>query len=338
MDKRKRRGRRKQYIPYDYEAAFKEQLDKLEEEEARRLLREGKRKHIYATKEIRSGDQLEVEIYPEFARGQREEIPDEGKLEKRRKAQKNLNDKNSRKMCERLINENFADGDLWATFTYSQENVPGSFREADQNMQNYIRRINYRRRKRGLENAKYIYITERSEKGRWHQHIIMDGGLDLDTVESCWKLGKRNNVRRTQRDEDGLVGMAKYLTKDKAPGKGKRQQDEEEKNRKQWRASRGLKKPEIRVNHYKTKQRDINAMVAGKMKVEDHLKRWYPEGECTETQISYNKINGKFYIYARMRMKRKETEKCRRMLKGAGGKKRSKERQKGEEGSAGSGK
>lgn len=308
MDRKKRKRRKQQYIPYDYEAAFQDQLDKLSEEEARYLLRNGKRKYIYATKEIRAGGQLEVEIYPEFARGKAGEIPDEGQLAKRRQAQKNLNDKNSRKMCERLINENFTDGDVWATLTYSEENIPQSFREADKNMQNYIRRINYRRRKQGLGNTKYIYITERSEKGRWHQHIIMDGGLDLDTIESCWKLGKRNNVRRTQRDEDGLVGMAKYLTKDKAPGKGERQQDAEEKHRKQWRASRGLKKPTVKVNHYKTKQRDVNAMATGNLKVEDHLKRWYPEGECTETQIRYNHVNGKFYIYGRLRIKRKETE------------------------------
>ena len=84
MDEKKRRRRkRQQYVPYDYEAAYQQQLEKLDEEEARRLLREGKKKHIYATKEIRAGDQLEVEIYPEFARGQAGEIPDEGKLEKR---------------------------------------------------------------------------------------------------------------------------------------------------------------------------------------------------------------------------------------------------------------
>lgn len=326
MDKKKRKRRKQQYVTYDYEKVFREQMEKLDEDEVRRQLRDGKRKHIYATKEIRAGDQLEVEIYPEFAKGQKDEITDEGKLEKRRQAQKNLNDKNSRKMCERLINENFTDGDVWATFTYAPGSVPASFREADRNMQNYIRRINYRRRKRGMKKAKYIYITERSEKGRWHQHIIMDGGLDLDTVESCWKLGKRNNVRRTQRDEDGLVGMARYITKDKAPGKGERQQDAAEKNRKQWRASRGLKKPDVRVNHYKTTQRDVNAMAEGRLKVEDHLKKWYPDGECTETQIRYNAINGKFYIYGRMRLKRKEKTRCgnRKPPGRGGGKERSK--------------
>ena len=52
-------------------------LDKMEEANEERILKEGKVKSIYATKEIRSGDQLEVEIYPEFTKGQKDQIPDE---------------------------------------------------------------------------------------------------------------------------------------------------------------------------------------------------------------------------------------------------------------------
>ena len=46
----------------------------MEEESEKRLLKEGKTKNIYATKEIRSGDQLEIEIYPEFARRQESQM------------------------------------------------------------------------------------------------------------------------------------------------------------------------------------------------------------------------------------------------------------------------
>ena len=56
-----RKKRRKAvYVPYDYEAAYKNSLDKMEEANEERILKEGKVKSIYATKEIRSGDQLEV--------------------------------------------------------------------------------------------------------------------------------------------------------------------------------------------------------------------------------------------------------------------------------------
>lgn len=71
-----RKKRRKAvYVPYDYEAAYMNSLDKMEEANEERILKEGKVKSIYATKEIRSGDQLEVEIYPEFTKGQKDQIP-----------------------------------------------------------------------------------------------------------------------------------------------------------------------------------------------------------------------------------------------------------------------
>lgn len=160
-----RKKRRKAvYVPYDYEAAYMNSLDKMEEANEERILKEGKVKSIYATKEIRSGDQLEVEIYPEFTKGQKDQIPDEGKRKRQRQAQKNLNDKNSKKMCERVIGENFTDRDIWATFTYTDDNMPASMEVATKNMQNYIRRLNYQRKKQGLSNARYVYVTECSRK------------------------------------------------------------------------------------------------------------------------------------------------------------------------------
>lgn len=297
----KKRRRKSGYIQYDYEAAYQKQLQDMEEENEKQILQRGKEKNIYATKEIRAGDQLEIEIYPEFRKGQQAEIPDEWKIAKRKAAQKNLNDKNSRKTCERVINENFTDRDIWGTFTYTEDNVPGTMKEAQRDMKNFIRRINYNRKKKGLKKAKYVYVTECSDRGRWHHHIVMDGDLDMDTVEGLWKLGKRNQVRRLQRDEDGLTGMARYITKDKSAGKKKQEQG---KYQKAWKASKGLKKPKEKVNHYKTKQKDVNAIVSGKRKVEDHLRKWYPDYDFRESQVRYNTFNGKYYIYGRMRMKK----------------------------------
>lgn len=284
-----RKKRRKAvYVPYDYEAAYMNSLDKMEEANEERILKEGKVKSIYATKEIRSGDQLEVEIYPEFTKGQKDQIPDEGKRKRQRQAQKNLNDKNSKKMCERVIGENFTDRDIWATFTYTDDNMPASMEVATKNMQNYIRRLNYQRKKQGLSNARYVYVTECSEKGRWHHHIVMDGDVDMDTVEAVWNLGKRNEIRRLQRDENGLVGMARYITKEKSK-KGKYQ--------KTWCASKGLRKPKEKVNHYKTKQKDVDRIVKGDLNVCDHLMKWYGDKyDFAEAEVKYNTFNGRFYM------------------------------------------
>lgn len=300
----KRRRKKNVYVEYDYEEAYQKQIENLEEDIIKRMMDGKKIKYVYATKEIKSGEQLEVEIYPEFTRKRVEEIPEEGRRKKDRQAQRNLNEKKSRKQCERVINENFGDRDIWATFTYSEEYTPASMKVAKGHMQNYIRRLNYQRKKRGLPNARYVYVTEQGEKGRWHHHIVLDGDMDMDTVESLWTYGKRNQVRRLQKDENGLVGMAKYVSKPKGKGKD----SEEGKYQKIWTPSKNLKKPDEHKNHYKTKQSHVDKMVNGTLPVQEHLNKWYAsEGyEYTESEIRYNKWNGQYYIYARMRKQQEE--------------------------------
>lgn len=103
------------FIPYDYEAAYNKSLEDMNEFFVEQMFKHGK-KVVYALKEIRAGDQFEVEIYPQFKK--MDEVPPEGRSIKKDndKAQRNLNDKNARKYVERLINENFTDRDLWLTF------------------------------------------------------------------------------------------------------------------------------------------------------------------------------------------------------------------------------
>lgn len=146
---------------------------------------------------------------------------------------------------ERLINENFTDRDLWLTFTYDNEHLPpdGDIDAAIKNVQKFIRRVNYQRKKRGLPNARYVYVTayNPTEEIRWHHHIVMDGDMDMDVVEGCWKQSSRNEVRRLQKDENGLTGMAKYIVEEK----------NRVKSEKRWNSSQGLRDPDIKVVHSK---------------------------------------------------------------------------------------
>lgn len=154
------RKRGMQYIQYDYEATYNKAMEDMHEWFIENLFQHRK-KVIYALKEITAGDQFEIEIYPQFR--SMDEVPPEGRTIKKdnNKAQKNLNDKNARKYVERLINENFSDRDIWMTLTYDDEHLPpdGDVDVAIKNVQKYIRRINYQRKKRGLPNAKYVYVT-----------------------------------------------------------------------------------------------------------------------------------------------------------------------------------
>ena len=169
--------------------------------------------------------------------------------------------------------------------------------EAMRNMRNYIDRLNYRRRKMGLPNVKYIYVTEYDPhaKIRWHHHIIMDGLLDRDTIEKVWKHGERNQVRRLEYDKDGLSGMANYVTK--AP-----------RGKKRWASSKGLKKPIEKKVHNKPaapkRYRKVGTFVHGMVKnrdsIEETVKIWHPDYEYTRSEVYFNDFNGLFYIYIRM--------------------------------------
>lgn len=283
--------RKKACVNYDYDALFTESINDFDDKRIEELLKAGRIKGIYATKMIKAGNQVEFEIYPEFTRKEAEEF----KVKKVNKAQKDLNDKNARKRMIRLINNNFGKGDYWVTLTYTDKNIPQSIDEALKNMQNYIKRINYRRKKKGLGNAKYIYITEWSdEKGiRCHHHLLMDCGLSMDEIEGAWKHGRRNNVRKVYPDENGLTGLAQYLTKDP-------------KGRKRWNSSQNLKQPLERKSYTVFKNSHVKKIVTGRINVKELIENKYKNLLYLYEEIKYNEKNGRYYIYIRARERWKE--------------------------------
>lgn len=298
-----------QYIPYDYEAAYASSIELMHEWFVENMLNMHKhrKKVVYALKEITAGEQFEIEIYPQFK--SMDDVPREGRriVKDNSKAQRNLNDKNARKYVERLINENFDNRDIWITLTYDNEHLPpdGDIDAAIKNVQNYIRRINYQRKKRGLPNAKYVYVTAYNPDAeiRWHHHVVMDGALDMETVEACWQQSSRNEVRHLQKDENGLSGIANYIV--------------EEKNRirseKRWNSSQGLRDPRIRVVHskrpasggsYKKIGSFVDGMVKDRDSIPEVLAKWYPDMDFTHAEVYYNEFNCMFYIHERMRKRR----------------------------------
>ncbi len=309
MAKKHKRGM--QFIPYDYEAAYSQAMETMHEWFTEQMLAHRK-KVVYALKEITAGNQFEIEIYPQFR--SMDEVPPEGRTVKKdnSRAQKNLNDKNARKYVERLINQNFTDRDIWITLTYDDEHIPpdGDIDAAIKNMQLFIRRVNYQRGKRGLPNAKYVYVTEYSPNAdiRWHHHIVMDGMMEMDIVEACWKQASRNEIRPLQTDENGLSGLANYIVKEK----------DRIRSEKRWNSSHGLQDPDIRVVHskrpaaggsYKKIGSYVDGMVKNHNTIEETLKSWYPDFDFTDANVYYNDFNCMFYIHARMRKRRKERDK-----------------------------
>ncbi len=278
------------FVPYDYEEAYQDELKREDAALVEDLLKKGVRV-IYATKRIDAGDQVEIEIYPEFVK--REDLPPEARHRRNPAAQRTLKDKNARKHCERLINENFTSRDIWITLTYTDRNLPKSIEEALENMQRYIKRIAYRRKKAGLDPARYIYVTEWEEEGRkirCHHHMIMDGDLDMDTVEKAWKLGRRNETRRLDYDENGLSGLAHYITKDP-------------KGKKRWCASKNLRQPKEHKNHRTFGPKKVQTMIKNNNDAERLIQEAAPDCWFKSVEARYNPHNRMVYFYAKLRRK-----------------------------------
>lgn len=242
---------------------------------------------IMREKRIVSGDFMEVEVYPVFesARSQSRAMKCKPSLPK----QRNLNDKNAKKHLTRLINANFTDKDIHLTLTYNTKELPSTTEEAENDVRNFIRRVNTRRKKLRLPGLRYISIVEQvaedGKPGRIHHHIVCDGDMDRDELERIWKKG-RCNSSRLQPDESGLTGLAMYLTKESKRGK-------------RWHQSKGLKQPIISVNDWKWSKRKSQDMA--KVITERDFEKNYPGWHCSKAEAKLNEMLGLFSIITFMR-------------------------------------
>ena len=153
--------KRKHYDNYDYEEAYQKQIDTLTEWELEQMLKGKQINSLYRTTTTKAGDQLEADIYPSF--GKKQDEPRTKRKRESRPSQKNLNDKRARRYLNNLTAANFGKGDLWGTFSYDEDHLPGSIDEATKIFGNFIRKVNRKRKKQGKENLKYIYVTEYSD-------------------------------------------------------------------------------------------------------------------------------------------------------------------------------
>ena len=259
----------------------------------------------FRTKTIKSGDVLEVEVYPIWQTRSEER---RAKEKTTKAAQAAVNDRNARKRLDRLVNTNFSAADLLVTLTYA-----GAAPDPEQgakDIRNYLRRVKYWRKKHGLPEMKYIYVQEWEEEDpqmspqqlvfegmqssflepvkakRVHHHIIMSG-MDRDIAESLWKKG-RVNSRKLQPDEFGLRDLTGYLLK--AP-----------KTKKRWYGSRNLAEPKITVSDHKFSRRQIWKLAEGFTEAGSVLRKVYPGYvPSAEPVIRTSEFVSGFYLYARM--------------------------------------
>ncbi len=283
----------KVFDDYDYENFYNNSFNELTGELLGEVVKPG-RGVAYTTATIKSGNQFEVEIYPSFRR----QIPDmikryKSQRKESRECQKNLNDRHAKKKLFRLIHENFYTGDYWCTFTFKDE--PESLEVAEKLSKNFFRRINRARKKKGLENAKYVYIIEESE--RLHLHLVMDNGLSKEEVESKWGLGFSHIQTLNYYKDENFIGICEYMMKEK--------REIRLKGKKRWGSSKGnLVLPKPSKNRTKLSKKKVMDMVLNQDSIGERLEREYPNYNFKEVEIRYNDWNGLFYIYARMQSKK----------------------------------
>lgn len=274
-----------------------------------------KRNFIREKKIYCGTDYMEIDIYPRT----RSRNPKLGTRSKKEKVsapkQRNLNDKNAKRYFTQLANTNFREGDLHVTATYTKDNLPDTPEEAEKEVANFLRRIAYRRGKEGLLPLKYILVTEYSMgKGgtkpiRIHHHIIMNAGLDRDTVENLWRKRKPKgekqgekigfvNADRLQPDEYGLEALCQYLTK-KPKGKNGEEVSRTA-GKRRWSCSQNLEKPQSRNNDYSYTQRQVERIAKEESDNQSFWWKRYPGWILTECKPAYNEITG-WAIYLKLR-------------------------------------
>lgn len=284
--------RRKGYDIGDYvDEVFSQPYEDTREEKIDAALRRRNVSH-YRVKTIISGPIVESEIYPVYNRTSN--APSKPKKKKSNLAQRNLNDKNAKKKVVRLVNANFSDKDIWATFTYDEAHKPTSAAQAQKSMQRYIKRLRAYCARNNLPELKYIYVTEFSEdktpkgKIRIHHHIIMNFN-DRDKAEELWTEGGRKHTRRLQPDDFCLEGLARYLVKDPH-------------SKKRWSSSQNLTKPTVYIADSKfSSVRQVERMLTPDGATE-RLNKLYPKFTILEDPHVYvNEHYGGYYIYTKMR-------------------------------------
>lgn len=223
--------------------------------------------------------------------------------------QKNLNDKNARRYFTQTTTLNFGDDPdaLHVSATYSGKYLPATVEEAEREVTNFLRRVQYLRKKQGLPPLKYMLVTASTTNKRTgkpvriHHHIIMNGGLDRDAVENLWRKRKRKgqkrgdkigfcNADRLQADDNGISALCNYLV-NQAGGK------------KRWTSSHNLQRPTSRTNDGKYNHRQIEKW-ARERPGREFWEKKYPGWTLTDDdygiQYEHNDYTG-WAIYLKLR-------------------------------------
>lgn len=285
---------------------------KVEQERTRRPRRGERtvRRSFMREKVVHCGkDYLAPEIFPYTGQQQRAAGRKRGKkVNVSAPKQKNLNDRRAKRYFIQLANGNFGIGDLALHLTYAPEYMPESEDEAMKIVARFLRRVDYLRKKKGLPPLKYLCVNQigRKKNGthRIHHHILMNGGLDRDEVETLWWKEKETknreavmygwaNADRLRPNKKGIANIAGYIVQDSA-------------GKKHWTQSQNLDKPWHRApNDEKYTRRQLDRIAKLPEDCEEFRRFWerqYRGWELVDCEKIYVEQTG-WHFYLMMRRK-----------------------------------
>lgn len=113
-----------------------------------------------------------------------------GKRGKSSQAQKNLNDKRSKRRFVQIANTNFGTNDFHISATYNNEHLPMSLEEAEKNVHNYLDRIKRKMKRETGEDLKYMLVTEYTPEEEEGQLTLQGIDTDDKTTKAVKQLGR----------------------------------------------------------------------------------------------------------------------------------------------------
>lgn len=253
--------------------------------------------------------------------------------------QERLNFRNSQRHLHQLCKCNFMGYDYRLDLTYNDRWLPDTLGQGQKYVDSYLRKVNDRRKKKGMPPARWICVDEGFDgQGRPHHHLLISGGLDRDMMESLWYTGRGKNAEALgmastetlKFDNGGIEGLVRYITKrvlkDYRNGRTEGQLsladlegvgvaagdivDPASGGKRRWRQSRNLIQPHERTNDHAYSRRDIIRLIRQPADCEDTRKffegryKGYALDTCRHV---YNEVTGTWSIYLTMHRKRKDT-------------------------------
>ena len=269
----------------------------------------------YRTRTTTGGARLEAELFPIYGKAKMSQVR-AARKNQTKEAQERANHARSIRRQIMLAEANFTNRDYFLHLTY--KDAP-SFERAEKDVRNFLQRVKYLRKKRGLDELKYMAVIEDGEgKKRVHAHMLINGGIHRDELKRIWDSSTVSGggiIKAEPLDTaNGLEGAVVYMAKE-LWAKGYRNNPDEDEidgiarymvnhvtKKRSWRNSRNLKQPKVTTSASRFSNRKVK-MVARDFRAtaREIMERTYPGYRFIQCAVYYSDVTDGVYIRAVMR-------------------------------------